>query len=126
MRQTWIAQLFGFFLFGSVCAYGAEDERVIWACKTSHPGAKPIIHLVERGARSYVKFSSQRFSAQLKINEKSRSWYWHPGNDGFYQFAMVMDSYGRAWFHDFSSAPAGEDSPTALDFFLCRLDGTQP
>ena len=101
MQQACIGILIGLLSLGAVAAHGAQEERVIWACSTTHPGAKPIIHLVERGARSYVKFSSQRFSAQLKINESSRSWYWHPGNDGFYQFAMVMDSYGRAWFHDF-------------------------
>lgn len=95
-------------------------EKQIWECRTEHPGAQAILHLVEWGSRSYVKFSHVRFGAKYEhdADEDHHGWYWSNEGSGYYRYALVLHDDGKAWFHDFSETD--EDGLSApLDYFLC-------
>jgi hypothetical protein len=103
-------------LFSS--AASAAEEKTIWSCRTSHPEAKPLIHLVEWGNRSYVKFAHMRFSALHKSSDGMPGWYWHNDGSGYYRYAIVVDEEGTGWYHDFSMR--GGESSTTIDYFQCE------
>lgn len=104
----------------TVGAAHASEEKVIWNCRTSNPFASPILHLVEWGGQSYVKFSYMRFSAHFEADEEQRAWYWHNDGTGYYRYGLVLGSDGQAWYHRFSATDGGEPQP--LDYFLCSTD----
>jgi hypothetical protein len=91
------------------------DGRVIWDCRTSNPDANPILHLVEWGEQSYVKFSYMRFAAHFQSDNGQRAWYWHNDGSGYYRYGLVLGDDGKAWYHRFGGA--GESEP--LDHFIC-------
>lgn len=95
----------------------AEEKR-IWECRTGHQGASPILHLVDWGSRSYVKFAHLRFSAERQQDDESQGWYFNNDGSGYYRYALILNSSGKAWFHDFRNID--EDGLSApLDYFLC-------
>ena len=107
----------------TVCAGYADvdpDDKVIWSCKTSNPYSSPILHLVEWGNRSYVKFSYMRFSALLKSDEEQRGWYWHNDGSGYYRYGIILGHDGKAWYHRFSASEGEPSQP--LDYFVCSAD----
>ena len=106
-------------LITSVSAGAAE--RTIWSCRTSNEAAQPLLHLVEWGSRSYVKFAHMRFSARHEVNDEMPGWYWHNDGSGYYRYAIVVDHDGKGWYHDFSLT--GPDRSTAIDSLLCEKDG---
>jgi hypothetical protein len=103
-------------LFSS--AAHAAQEKTIWSCRTSQPDAKPLLHLVEWGSKSYVKFAHMRFSALHQSSEDMQGWYWHNDGSGYYQYAIVVDYEGTGWYHDFSKR--GQAASTAIDYFQCE------
>lgn len=101
---------------GAIPALAAEKQ--IWECRTEHPGARPILHLVEWEPRSYVKFAHMRFSARYELDDDQHGWHWSNEGGGYYRYALVLHPDGRAWYHDFSET--GEDGLSEpLDYFLC-------
>lgn len=100
----------------SISAIAADKQ--IWACRTANDGADPIIHLVEWGSRSYVKFAHLRFSAAHQLDGESQGWYFNNDGSGYYRYGLVLDSDGKAWYHDFSNVEDGGLS-APLDYFLC-------
>lgn len=107
-------------LLTSASAFGAE--KTIWECRSANPAAEPILHLVEWGNQSYVKFSYMRFAAHYETGEDYQAWYWHNDGSGYYRFGLVLGSDGKAWYHDFRSAVGAEES-VPLDYFVCQLLG---
>jgi hypothetical protein len=114
--QAWTAWLI---LVISLSANAAE--RTIWECRTGNPSAKPILYLVRWGDRSYIKFSYLRIAAQYEQGEDHQAWYWHNDGSGYYRYGLVLGSDDKAWYHDFRSADAAEES-VPLDYFVCRQD----
>ena len=106
-------------LIGSVPALASD--RTIWECRTANVAAEPILHLVEWGNRSYIKFSYMRFAAHYESGEDQQAWYWHNDGSGYYRYGLVLGSDGRAWYHDFGQANGAEES-TPLDYFVCETD----
>jgi hypothetical protein len=107
------------FLLCSTAGTAQAADKQIWACRTDNPGARPLLHLVEWGPRSYVKFAHVRFSAQYENGGDRQGWYWNNEGDGYYRYAMLLDDDGKAWFHDFSHMD--EDGLSApVDRFTCQ------
>jgi hypothetical protein len=100
-----------------ICTVGTAraDERVIWDCRTSNPDANPILHLVEWGDQSYVKFSYMRFAAHFQSDDGQRAWYWHNDGSGYYRYGLVLGDDGKAWYHRFGAT----DESEPLDYFSC-------
>lgn len=98
----------------------SASEKEIWACRTMNPEAEPIIHLVEWGSNSYVKFTHARFAAEHQADADRRGWYWNNSNDGYYRYGIVLEEDGRAWLHDFSQTDAEGLSPP-LDQLKCTM-----
>ena len=117
MRRTLITLLTGFGLIASAFA-ADEDDRQIWACSTFNDNARPIIYLVERGERSYIKFANQRFSATHKANRSSHEWLWD-NRGGFYNYSISLGPDNIAEYFDFSAVQGGGVAPPA-DRFRCR------
>lgn len=97
----------------------AEEDKKIWECRTSNPGAEPILYLVEWGSRSYVKFAHRRFASLYQSDAGQRGWYWYNDGSGFYRYGVVLGADGKAWYHAFT--PGTEESKP-LDYFLCKED----
>jgi hypothetical protein len=101
----------------SCVSHAAEKE--IWACRTENPQAQPILHLVDWGERSYIKFAHVRFAATHQMDEQSEGWYWNNEGNGYYRYGMLLQPDGEAWFHDFADTDQnGLSAP--LDRFTCR------
>lgn len=118
MRAMKVSLLLAFLFCGQAMA---GDEKVIWECRTSND-MEPVLHLVEWGSKSYVKFAHLRFGAHYLEDGDQHGWYWHNNNKGFYQFGMILGPDGKAWYHDFNAAVEGESSHP-LDYFLCKHMG---
>jgi hypothetical protein len=116
MRRTLISLLLGVGL--SASAFAEDDERRIWACSTFNDNARPIIHLVELGDKSYVKFSNQRFRATHKADGSAHEWLWD-NRRGFYNYSISLGADNIAEYFDFSGIQGGEVVPPA-DKFRCR------
>jgi len=107
------------FLSCLATGYAVADEKQIWECRTGNPGAQPILHLVEWGSRSYVKFAHLRFTAKHQLDEGNQGWYFNNDGSGYYRYGLLLEPGGKAWFHDFSlTDESGLSAP--LDYFLCR------
>jgi hypothetical protein len=109
----------------TLCAIGMaawpalSAEKAIWACRTEHANAEPIIHLVEWGQQSYVKFAHMRFGAAFTREGESQAWYWDNSGDGYYRYGFVLGPDDKAWLHDFSdTGEAGLSTP--VDYLVCR------
>lgn len=96
----------------------AQDDRVIWACATFNENARPIIHLVERGDRSYVKFANQRVRATHRLNGSSQEWLWD-NRGGYYNYSISLGPDNLAEYFDFSDVAGGDVVPPA-DRLRCR------
>jgi len=106
---------------GLFLSTAAADDRQIWECRTEQVGAKPILHLVEWGSRSYIKFAHVRFPADHQFDEEAdrHGWYWI-NTEGYYRYAIDLQPNGTAWYHDFKDADEkGLSDP--LDHFQCKL-----
>ncbi len=102
-------------------APGLTYGKEIWECRTAHERAQPILHLVEWGSRSYVKFAHLRFSAEHLRAEASRGWYFNNDGSGYYRYALILDDRGTAHFHHFDTADGAERSTPIDSFFCSRL-----
>lgn len=98
----------------------SASDKEIWACRTLNPAAEPIIHLVEWGSSSYVKFTHARFGAVYQAEEGRRGWYWNNSNAGYYRYGIVLEEDGKAWLHDFSKKDAEGLSPP-IDQLECSV-----
>ena len=99
------------------CLAANADDKKIWECRTSTPGAEPILYLVEQGSSGYVKFSYMRFKSFYQADADQRGWYWYNDGSGYYRYGIILDPDGRAWYHEFS---AGSEDSKPLDQFVCK------
>jgi len=104
-----------------ICLTANAADKTIWECRTSNPGAEPVLYLVTGSDRSYVKFSYMRFSALYQTAEEQQAWYWHNDGSGYYRYGLILGNDGKAWYHDFAGAAEGEESKP-LDYFACRKE----
>jgi hypothetical protein len=94
------------------------SDKQIWACRTANPDAQPILHLVEWGSRSYVKFTHVRFSAVHENGEEHQGWHWGNEGNGYYRYAVLLEADGKARLHDFDLKDA-DGMAAPLDTFHC-------
>ncbi len=98
--------------------WASESEKEIWACRTLNPQAEPMIHLVDWGSRSYVKFTHTRFAAAYEDADDARAWYWSNTGAGYYRYGILLEADGEAWVHDFSQTDDQGLSPP-IDRLRC-------
>jgi hypothetical protein len=109
-------------LIGVLAGTAQASERQIWACKTEHTNAQPILYLVEWGSRSYVRFTHMRFAARYENGDDRHGWYWSNEGNGYYRYALLLEPDGRAWLHDFDHTD--DDGLSApMDSFRCSSVG---
>lgn len=103
---------------GLLAGSAYASEKQIWACRTANPDALPILHLVEWGSRSYVKFAHVRFSARYENGEDAQGWHWSNEGNGYYRYALLLEPDGKARLHDFDQADDG-GMAAPMDTFYC-------
>ena len=109
-------------LLGMTAGPAFASEKQIWECRTSNAGSEPILHLVEWDKGSYVKFASARLGAKYELEDDVQGWYFNNDGSGYYRYGVVLQSDGKAWFHDFRETDSdGLSAP--LDYFLCSKIG---
>ena len=118
MRHT--ISLLATVLLWTTCCIAHGADRTIWECRTSNPAAEPILHLVEGGSYSYVKFSYMRLAAHFQADEDQRAWYWHNDGSGYYRYGLILEPDGKAWYHDFGAS--NQEGSEPLDYFICKHD----
>jgi hypothetical protein len=106
-------------VIGMIASAAHASERQIWECRTANPNAQAILHLVEWGDRSYIRFTHVRFTARYETEGERHGWYWHNEGSGYYRYAILLGPGGQAWLHDFDVRDEDGLSP-ALDTFHCR------
>jgi len=49
------------------------EDITMWGC-TTEGGRRNVLYLADRGARSYVKFGTQRVAARVTVADSERIW----------------------------------------------------
>lgn len=105
-------------------ALGRPTE--IWICKAPHGSwsTNPVlIRLLHWGADAgfaLVDAAGVENAAQYGVHGIKRRWDFDLGDDGYYDYAIVMQPNGDASYYDLSGdLEAGETRP-ASQFFKCK------
>ena len=56
-------------------ALSAQSGSTMWGCAPMGQ-RRNVLYLIDRGARSYVRFSDQRITATLTSDENEQRWSW--------------------------------------------------